>query len=594
MSKAIDHFKLKDFKPRESQVRVINAAEEAFSKKDILIVEAPVGSGKSGIALALARWLGQSHILTPRKSLQDQYYEDFPDELAIMKGKSGYPCYPRLSPMDAAVRGKASNGNTVWFPTYQNMDANPEDYRAVTDLIRKRIPVANMSSVDCSEGPCSSSNSIKANCENDGDRPCPYHVALNVANLTDHVVHNVHSFFYQTMFGARFEERDLIVIDEAHDLEGIIRDFLRTRIMLSYADVPENLEPSSQAPVEEWVDWFLQSKGLSFKKLQDLYPDEAFGNQLHKYFSERDMWVREESASDGSSKVVSTPEKKFSESLAKLMITYEDMDGDPPIVSIFRNTEKRRMEYTFTPSTLVGKAESLILHMGKKVLLMSGTVYGKSTFCRNLGINPDSAEYIRIDSDFPIGNRPIILRSDLSTDNSFSSWNSDPEVQGKMVTNICRIMDAYKDKKGLIHAPSYSSARHIASLISSDRIVTHGPHDFLSVLRGFVEDTESNKVLISPTCQQGVDFKGDIARFQMILRVPYLSTEDEFIHYMMKNNFNWYNYHSLVVFGQQIGRVVRGPSDWGHTYLLDSRFKKYLQRNRRSLPPWLTAAIQFK
>jgi len=81
-------------KARSSQVAVLNAIEKAFKDGyQNILLEAPVGSGKSAIAVAVAKHYGDAHILTPRKSLQDQYVEDFgKEELVMMKGRGAYPC----------------------------------------------------------------------------------------------------------------------------------------------------------------------------------------------------------------------------------------------------------------------------------------------------------------------------------------------------------------------------------------------------------------------------------------------------------------------------------------------------------------------
>lgn len=596
MYNAIKCFKLKDFPPRKSQELVINAIEDAYKTKKIVVLEAPVGSGKSAIAMAIARWLGSSHILTPRKSLQDQYYNDFPDEVVTMKGKSGYPCYPRLQPLTPAKRSTSDNGKVMYIPSKPKEDVHRDDYETVVNLLVKRIPVANLSDLDCSEGPCVTSTAVKKNCENADDRPCPYNVALDVAEATDHIIHNVHSFFYQTLFGSRFGPRDLMIIDEAHDLSSILRDFLRAKVMIPFDEMPETPAPSPSDSIKDWVSWFLLVKGLSFGKLNSLYSDLEFSGQIENYYKDKGRWVSEEPTSEGGVKLVSTPEKRYAESLIKLMTGFQFEKTDEPthVVSEVRNDEKGRVEYTITPISLSGKAKAFFLDMGNFSLLMSGTIYDKKLFCSKLGIPFEEVEFIRIGSEFPVANRPIILKGELATDNSFAAWRDDPEALDTVVDNIKKIMDVYHDRKGLIHAPSYSSARYLESLLNSERIITHTPQNFMTTLSRFCKDTTSNDVLLSPTCQQGVDFKDDIARFQIIIRVPYLSTEDEFISYMMKKDFSWYNYQSLIIFGQQIGRVVRGPKDWGHTYLLDSRFKRYLQRNSKILPGWLKDAIQFK
>ena len=155
------------------------------------------------------------------------------------------------------------------------------------------------------------------------------------------------------------------------------------------------------------------------------------------------------------------------------------------------------------------------------------------------------------------------------------------------------ILGVFKDVKGLIHAPSYRAMEEMADVIGNSRIITHGSDNFQQKLEEFYARTD-NAVFMSPICQQGVDFKNDRARFQVITRVPYLNAGDEFISMKMAKDFAWYNYQSLIIFGQQIGRINRGPEDWGHTILMDERFNKYIARNSKILPKWLKDAIIFR
>jgi ATP-dependent DNA helicase DinG len=65
--------------------------------KKYLILESPVGSGKSNIGLMLSKVLGDSSfILTPQRILQEQYEQSFKDinriDLASLYGKSNYTC----------------------------------------------------------------------------------------------------------------------------------------------------------------------------------------------------------------------------------------------------------------------------------------------------------------------------------------------------------------------------------------------------------------------------------------------------------------------------------------------------------------------
>ncbi len=221
---------------------------------------------------------------------------------------------------------------------------------------------------------------------------------------------------------------------------------------------------------------------------------------------------------------------------------------------------------------------------------MSGTIYGKDTFCNNLGISPESAHYIRIPSTFPIANRPILAKNEYQVDTSFANWNENFE---EMIGKIEKIMGIFKDAKGLIHAPSYEAAEQISRRIGGTRVVTHDKGNTQDKLQEFY-DSKEPLVFISPVCQQGVDFKEDRARFQIILRVPYLNTSDPFVNHKVQTDFNWYNYEALIVFGQQLGRINRSEDDYGATFLLDSRFNKFITKNLSKIPKWVQAAIIWK
>jgi ATP-dependent DNA helicase DinG len=77
---------------REKQAYVLNEIDSAIAwgYKDI-VVEAPTGFGKSGVALAVALRLSTSHICVSTKDLQRQYARDF-SFLRIMTGKSNFRC----------------------------------------------------------------------------------------------------------------------------------------------------------------------------------------------------------------------------------------------------------------------------------------------------------------------------------------------------------------------------------------------------------------------------------------------------------------------------------------------------------------------
>lgn len=532
--------------PRQSQVEVLKAIEQAYQKGyRIVLLEAPVGSGKSAIAVTVAKHYGPAHILTPRKSLQDQYRDDFQHEdLITMKGRSSYPCFHPL------ITGK---------------DPGSKAYQKAVDEISKGLPCNPLQTKrTCATGPCTVSSKEAAKCtletkDSDPLFPCPYKVAIAAAQKRNAVVHNVHSFIYQTSFANYFEPAPLLIVDECHDVEGIVRGFSTRTFYIPRVMSNTDLEITRGFDsFADWADWF-SSKAAMFSDRQD-----SLG------VSERDEFLtRVESF------------KNLSEMVKDKFVRVIEVDRS-----------EGRTIFRFTPEFIGNIANRLLYDYGKKVLLMSGTIYSKSSFCRDNGLKEEDVCFIRIGSSFPKANRPIYSKPKYQIDTSHKLWDQNFE---KMCDIIEEISEVFSDAKGLIHTPSYTASAQILAALKDrvPRLRSHTSEDFLEKLQAFY-DEEGQPIFLSPICQQGVDFKYDRARFQIVLRVPYMNTSDEFVKYKVENDFRWYNHQALVLFGQQMGRVNRAGDDYGATILVDARFNKFISKNRSLLPKWLTEAIIYK
>lgn len=80
---------------RDVQRDVLLEVEEEWDRNDVLVIQAPVASGKSLISITIARWreaVGKAAaILTPQVILQEQYNRDFSD-IPVLKGRTRYKC----------------------------------------------------------------------------------------------------------------------------------------------------------------------------------------------------------------------------------------------------------------------------------------------------------------------------------------------------------------------------------------------------------------------------------------------------------------------------------------------------------------------
>jgi Rad3-related DNA helicase len=82
----------------------------------------------------------------------------------------------------------------------------------------------------------------------------------------------------------------------------------------------------------------------------------------------------------------------------------------------------------------------------------------------------------------------------------------------------------------------------------------------------------------------GVDLKDDLARFQIIIKAPYLPTKDIRVERMMKIDSSWYINKMLCSLIQASGRGVRTPKDYCARYILDGAIIESIIRNKNKLP----------
>lgn len=528
--------------PRAGQVAVLREIDKVLKTgKKFIILEGPVGCGKSAIAMTLAKAFGDAHVITPLRSLQNQYFEDFSEDIVLMKGRSSYPCIlGRKQIYIKKVIDEVKNGN---------------------------IKQPGLGEENCGNAPCRGNLEVFKACSN-SHGPCPYTVAIETAQKHSCVIHNLHSFIFQTAFTEKFDQRKVMIIDEAHEIEKTIRGFISKKIHVN-KPIKEDERPENIYDIDSWCNFFLQDQYLPV-----LTPGE-------KQLAEKDP-------------AFITPLTEYRNRIESFRLTkdyYGNKFSVKATINVMASTNREMSTtFEFVPDSLGGTPSRLLFDFGEHVILMSGTIFDKSVFCNNLGISQESAHFIRIPSTFPVSNRPIYLKPEFQVDTSFVKWNENFE---EMIEKIKKIMSIFDDAKGLIHAPSYDAAEQIARALPGTRTITHSPSDFQSKLKEFF-DSEGNGVFISPVCQQGVDFKEDRARFQIIVRIPYLNTSDEFVKYKVENDFSWYNYQALVIFGQMLGRVNRSEKDYGATFILDSRFNRFITKNLRVIPKWVQQAMVWK
>ena len=108
-----------------------------------------------------------------------------------------------------------------------------------------------------------------------------------------------------------------------------------------------------------------------------------------------------------------------------------------------------------------------------------------------------------------------------------------------------------------------------------------------------IDDFSASKrksVLVGASIKDGVDFKGDICRFQIMFKIPY-PQRNELVNYRMEQDRSWYFYQAVMAIMQAYGRGIRDMDDYCTMYIIDSSFEYLFNYNRRFFNKYFEEAV---
>ena len=231
---------------RPGQIEMADAVGEAIATKRHLVVQAGTGTGKSLAYLVPAALSGQRVVVaTATKALQDQLAgKDLPqvaaaleEELtfAVLKGRSNYLCRQRVSELGHQGQQLAwSEG-----PTESPPPSEPLDSGRLADQVRRllkwadRTTAGDRAELDFEPAPrawamvSTTARECPGAFRCPSGRDCCAEDARAAAAEADIVVVNTHLYgAHLASGGAVLPPHDVVIFDEAHELEDVMTDSL--------------------------------------------------------------------------------------------------------------------------------------------------------------------------------------------------------------------------------------------------------------------------------------------------------------------------------------------------------------------------------
>lgn len=541
---------LSKYQPRKEQREALEFIDSEYKSNPLnkfFLLNLPVGTGKSHLALMITEWYRKNvnrasrvDIITNSKILQDQYSDTY-ESIADLKGKDNYEC---------------------------------QSY-----------------SCSCAQG--SEFNRLnKTTCES-----CPYSYARdNFINggisLTNFYLYILYAIYNPKLMENRGSK--VLIVDECHEFDDVMSNFISIKITetilkkYKFSNEYQIIKKLKYVKsIDQYVDFlnFLQGEIISTMESME----SGMGNISRSVKQDkRDLKISKllkSKNSDVKLMQLITDLKQYQLKIDIFLKEYKENPTNWVMETSFNEKNKQR-ELSLEPIWAYDYLDKYVFSNYDMVFLMSGTILSKNLFCNLNGLDVTKAAYYSIESPFNVKNRPIYYMP-LGK----MSYKNKEETFKKYIPYIKKLLEKYKGKKGIIHTNSFELAKWIEEKVKDPRLVFHDSSNKDDILR-LHKSSDEPSVIVSPSLGTGVSFDNDDARFQIIAKIPYPSLASQKNKLRQKNNPEWYSWKTVSGIIQISGRPVRSSLDYADTIILDGSFGDVIRYSSHLIPDWVQNAIK--
>ncbi len=373
----------------------------------------------------------------------------------------------------------------------------------------------------------------KLKCFKDCEKVCPHKLAVDSAKVGLRIMH------YATYLGTRkmVGYPDVLIADEAHRLGPFHQDAGGVALWHHEHKWPDTLV--SHADVVNWID----TRG------ENAPGPAGLRKKAHALLvGKGDVWVQSGLES-------------------------------------YRNREERCLRVR--PLTVRGSTWPMWPSRVKKIVLLSATINSKTVYELGMGKGRREA-YIDVASPIPAAARPVFILPWV-----YVSMKSRELSIRETAEYILEAARHHEGLAGLVHA-TYSDALEYRRYLTSDRFMWHDHTNKSSVYQEFLRTgARQGRILVGSGLHEGVDLKGDLARWQVLTKLPTPDLGNPAVALKAERDPEWYDSETVMAFTQACGRVCRGPTDYGITYLFDMKIIRLYEERKYMFPSWLREAMRW-
>jgi Rad3-related DNA helicase len=517
---------------RGTQAEALTDIRSAFAAgNDVVLVRAPTGSGKSLLARAVA---GAART---------------PDDADPAEPTGAYYTTPQVSQLDDVAADDLLDDLNVIRGKRNYTCILPDETTTPVD----RAPCARESGYDCSV-----------------QHRCPYYADRAIASNRSIAAMTL-AYFMQTAGSEVFGKRDVVVIDEAHGLAAWAEMYATVDLRPATVPVWDEVGVPDLGDADDPIDrtarfaetlaGVCERAATELTGSAELTPGEAARrDRLRELRSELRWFVSDHrDPTSATTWVVDQP------------------DGEGDAVTIKPLDPGRYLHHT-------------VWDRGNRFALLSATILDKAAFCRGVGLAPSNVALVDVPHTFPLDNRPL-----CDVTQGKMTYEHRDETLPDVARLLVRLMARHPTEKGLVHCHSYAIQDRLADRLSEfgvdARVRTHAREDRDRALADW-KASDDPDLFLSVTMEEALDLRGDLARWQVCCKAPYLNTADSRVARRLDDGqWAWYHRTALRTVIQAAGRIVRAPDDHGVTYLADTSLLDLFDRAGDDMPPWFADAV---
>ncbi|MEK6854992.1 MAG: helicase C-terminal domain-containing protein [Nanoarchaeota archaeon] len=589
--KSLPPLKFSNGKTQEDVIREIVSLIKQGRK--VIFLHGICGTGKSAIALNIARVLGRASIVVPVKALQKQYEEDYMSKKYVLKANG--------TKLKIAIISGRENHDSVIFPGRSCADPFLPDTINITDKNVERIRkfykdnpfisneamplIKHIRRISIAPANPYWSPILPAVYELNHLRDakkrrykglygkefifyhrkegCSYYDQYIAYLEADVIIFNSAKYLAETAIG-RKPQTDVDIIDEADEfLDSFSNNVEINLTRLAYALQRIALEnEDTEGSVKKIIELInleeANKKALGVDENQIFSLLETKISKVLQIFL-RDLELATEIELDELNYANKALEaaKSFQDDFSETFLTYRKEDEQLHARLVTTNLAKRFKE---------------IVEGNKSLVLMSGTLHSEEVLKHIFGIE----DFVRVEAETLNQGSLDIVRTGKEFDCKYSNFESSRYTREDYLKALNESVSRAK-KPTLIHVNAYIDlpddkeifSLALMSLMTREELLRQQQDDKTGKLIAEFKQGKFDK-LFTTKCSRGVDFPGETCNSVIFTKYPNSNVQDTFWKILQRTHrdyyWEFYKDKAKREFLQRLYRAIRSKDD--HVFVL--------------------------